>query len=62
MERSTAKTIRTPAAPPRVGRSRWEMILAFAGTTFSNDVVTYEDRREGGVPTLSHPIIFVNNL
>src|ERR1700736_4389630 len=29
-ERSTAKTISTPAAPPRAGRSRWGMIVSFS--------------------------------
>jgi hypothetical protein len=28
-ERSKAKTIRTPAAPPRAGRRRWRRILEF---------------------------------
>jgi hypothetical protein len=41
MVRSKAKTMRTPAAPPRAGRRRWEMIAAFGCTTFSDDLVTH---------------------
>jgi hypothetical protein len=45
-EKSRAKTIRTPAAPPRVGRRRWARIVAFRIMGFSPDLKTARKRRK----------------